>query len=48
MKRYDVAIIGLGPTGATLANLCGQLGLRTVVDRDVDGLFPTFSQKPGV
>ncbi len=29
--RFDVAIIGLGPTGATLANLCGQAGLRTVV-----------------
>lgn len=31
MKQYDVAIVGLGPTGATLANLCGQHGLRTVV-----------------
>lgn len=29
--RYDVAVIGLGPTGATLANLCGLYGLRTVV-----------------
>jgi 3-(3-hydroxy-phenyl)propionate hydroxylase len=29
--RYDVAIVGLGPTGATLANLCGMWGLRTVV-----------------
>lgn len=28
---YDVAIVGLGPTGATLANLCGMWGLRTVV-----------------
>ena len=28
---YDVAIVGLGPTGATLANLCGLYGLRTVV-----------------
>ena len=28
---YDVAIVGLGPTGATLANLCGAWGLRTVV-----------------
>ena len=31
MSAYDVAIVGLGPTGATLANLCGQHGLRTVV-----------------
>ncbi len=28
---YDVAIVGLGPTGATMANLCGMWGLRTVV-----------------
>lgn len=33
--RHDVAIIGLGPTGATLANLLGRAGLRTVVyERD--------------
>ena len=33
--KYDVAIVGLGPTGATLANLCGDAGLRTVVyERD--------------
>jgi 3-(3-hydroxy-phenyl)propionate hydroxylase len=31
MPMFDVAIVGMGPTGATLANLCGQLGLRTVV-----------------
>jgi len=30
-RVYDVAIVGLGPTGATLANLCGLYGLRTVV-----------------
>ena len=28
---YDVAIIGMGPTGATLANLCGLYGLRTII-----------------
>ncbi len=28
---FDVAIVGFGPTGATLANLCGKAGLRTVV-----------------
>lgn len=37
---YDVAVIGYGPTGATAANLLGQLGLNVVVverDRDVYG-----------
>jgi 3-(3-hydroxy-phenyl)propionate hydroxylase len=29
--RPDVAIVGYGPVGATLANLCGVLGLRAVV-----------------
>lgn len=34
---YDVAIIGYGPTGATAANLLGQLGLNVlVVERDPD------------
>ena len=34
---YDVAIIGYGPTGATAANLLGQLGLRVlVIERDPD------------
>lgn len=28
---FDVAVIGLGPTGAVLANLCGRYGLRAVV-----------------
>lgn len=36
-QLYDVAIIGYGPTGATAANLLGQLGLRVVViERDLD------------
>lgn len=30
-QPFDVAIVGLGPTGSTLANLCGEWGLRTVV-----------------
>jgi 3-(3-hydroxy-phenyl)propionate hydroxylase len=34
---YDVAVIGYGPTGATAANLLGQLGLKVlVVERDLD------------
>jgi 3-(3-hydroxy-phenyl)propionate hydroxylase len=34
---YDVAVIGYGPTGATAANLLGQLGLKVlVVERDSD------------
>ena len=34
---YDVALIGYGPTGATAANLLGQLGLKVVViERDPD------------
>jgi 3-(3-hydroxy-phenyl)propionate hydroxylase len=34
---YDVAVIGYGPTGATAANLLGQLGVKVlVVERDSD------------
>lgn len=34
---YDVAVIGYGPTGATAANILGQLGLKVVViERDPD------------
>ncbi|WP_137148642.1 bifunctional 3-(3-hydroxy-phenyl)propionate/3-hydroxycinnamic acid hydroxylase [Mycolicibacterium sp. CR10] len=36
-STYDVAIIGYGPTGATAANILGQLGLKVVViERDPD------------
>ena len=31
VSDVDVAIVGLGPTGAVLANLCGLYGLRTLV-----------------
>ena len=30
-EDFDVAIVGLGPVGATLANLLGQSGIRTLV-----------------
>ncbi len=34
---YDIAIVGFGPTGATLAALCARRGLSVVVfDKDVD------------
>lgn len=37
VETYDVAVIGYGPTGATAANLLGQLGLKVVViERDPD------------
>ena len=36
-SHYDVAIIGYGPTGATLANLLGQYGVNVVVlEREED------------
>lgn len=31
MEQYDVAIVGYGPAGATLAHLLGQCGLKTLV-----------------
>lgn len=37
---YDVAIVGLGPTGATLANLLGAAGLSVVVLEKEAGIFP--------
>ncbi len=35
MTDVDVAIVGLGPTGAVAANLLGEAGIRTAVfERD--------------
>ena len=31
MEQFDVAIVGYGPAGATLAHLLGQCGLKTLV-----------------
>ncbi len=38
--QLDVAIVGLGPAGAVLANLCGLAGLRTVVYERSDEPHP--------
>lgn len=37
---YDVAIVGLGPTGATLANLLGAAGHSVLVIEKEAGIFP--------
>ena len=39
MDEYDVAVIGYGPTGMTLAALLGQLGHRVVVLERYKGLY---------
>jgi len=38
--HYDVAIIGYGPTGATLAKLLGQAGLSVAVFEREAGIYP--------
>src|SRR3954470_3184808 len=40
MDRTDVIIVGLGPTGATLAGLLGQRGLDVAVFDRLPDLFP--------
>ena len=39
MSDYDVAVVGYGPTGMTLAALLGQLGRRVVVLERYSGLY---------
>ena len=39
-ETVDVVVVGLGPTGATLANLCGQLGLRMLVVERSEQPYP--------
>lgn len=40
MNEVDVIVVGLGPTGATLAGLLGQRGLRVAVFERLADLFP--------
>lgn len=40
MAEFDVAVVGLGPTGATLANLLGAAGLSVLVLDKESGVFP--------
>lgn len=39
-ETFEIAIIGLGPVGATLANLLGQMGVSTVVLELSDEISP--------
>lgn len=40
MKTFDVIVVGFGPTGATLAALLGQRGLRVAVFDRLPDLYP--------
>lgn len=40
LTRVDVILAGLGPTGATLAGLLGQRGVRVAVFDRLPGLYP--------
>ena len=40
MKEVEVLIVGTGPTGATLAGLLGQRGLRVAVFDRLPDLYP--------
>jgi len=37
---YDVVIVGLGPTGATLANILGEYGIGTLVLEREEAVYP--------
>ena len=37
--QFDVLVVGLGPVGATVANLLGRYGVRTLVIDKADGIF---------
>ena len=40
LPDHDVVIVGLGPTGATLANILGEYGLDVVVLEREEGVYP--------
>lgn len=40
MNRYDVLIVGLGPTGITLAALLAQRGIKVAAFDKLPGLYP--------
>lgn len=40
MTRFDVIVVGLGPTGAVLAGLLGQIGIRVAVFDRLPDLYP--------
>ena len=37
-EGFDVTLVGFGPTGATLANLLGRQGVRTLVIERARGI----------
>ncbi|MEL0303971.1 MAG: FAD-dependent monooxygenase, partial [Rhodobiaceae bacterium] len=37
---HDVVIVGLGPTGATLANILGEYGLDVLVLEREESVYP--------
>lgn len=38
--KFDVAVVGLGPVGAVLAALLGQVGIKTLVIDKLDDIYP--------
>ena len=44
MKKYDVVIVGFGPTGGTLANLLALHGLSILVLEKEKSFYPLPEQ----
>ena len=40
MRHVDVIIVGMGPTGATLAGLLGQVGVSVAIFDKLPNLYP--------